>query len=232
VNPIRITGALINAAAILAGGGIGLLFKGKISAKISENITRAIGLCVCIIGISGALKGDLMLLVASLALGTVAGEWIDIDGGLNKLGMWLQKKLTRKDEKSTFAEGFVAATLLFCVGAMAIVGSIESGIRNDQSIIITKSILDGITSIALASSLGFGVLFSAGAILIYQGSIEIFAGYLQNVLTDGLVTQISSVGGLLILGIGLNMVLNAKIRVANLLPGLLFSVGYYYLFMI
>ena len=232
MNPIRITGALINAAAILAGGGIGLLFKGKISAKISENITRAIGLCVCIIGISGALKGDLMLLVASLALGTVAGEWIDIDGGLNKLGMWLQKKLTRKDEKSTFAEGFVAATLLFCVGAMAIVGSIESGIRNDQSIIITKSILDGITSIALASSLGFGVLFSAGAILIYQGSIEIFAGYLQNVLTDGLVTQISSVGGLLILGIGLNMVLNAKIRVANLLPGLLFSVGYYYLFMI
>jgi uncharacterized membrane protein YqgA involved in biofilm formation len=232
VKRIRITGALINAAAILAGGGIGLLFKGKISEKISENITRAIGLCVCIIGISGALKGDIMLLVASLALGTVVGELINIDGGLNKLGLWLQKKLTRKDEKSTFAEGFVAATLLFCVGAMAIVGSIESGIRNDQSVIITKSILDAVTSIALASTFGFGVLFSAGAILIYQGSIEIFAGFMQNVLTDDLVTQISSVGGLLILGIGLNMVLNAKIRVANMLPGLLFAAGYYYLFII
>jgi len=230
VKTIRITGALINASAILVGGGIGLLFKGKISEKISENITRAIGLSICIIGISGALKGDIMLLVVSLALGTVIGELINIDGGLNKLGLWLQKKLSRNDARSTFAEGFVAATLLFCVGAMAIVGSIDSGLRNDQSIIITKSILDGVTSIVFASSMGFGVLFSAGAILIYQGSIEIFAGYLQNILTNELVTQISSVGGVLIMAIGFNMVLNVKIKVANLLPGLLVAVGYYYLF--
>lgn len=244
---IRIFGAIINAAAILAGGSAGLLFKGRLSRKISDNITRALGLCVCIIGISGAIHGDLMLLAVSLALGTLSGELLRIDDGLNNLGLWLQKKLSRGDKNSvdsynnsnsansannSFAEGFVAATLLFCVGAMAIIGSVESGIRGDRSIIFTKSIIDGVSAAIFASSFGGGVLFSAFAVLIYQGSIEFFAGYLQNILTDGLITQISAAGSIMILGIGLNMALNAKIKVANFLPGLLFATGYYYLFLI
>jgi uncharacterized membrane protein YqgA involved in biofilm formation len=185
-------------------------------------------LCTIIIGISGALKGDIMLIAVSIALGAFTGEIINIDGGLNRLGELLQDKLSHGNDQSTFSKGFVTATLLFCVGAMAIVGSIESGLNNDQSTIITKSILDGVCAMFFASSLGFGVLFSAIPILIYQGLIELFAGYLQNALTDNLVTQISAVGGVMILGIGINLVLNTKIKVANLLPGFLFAVGYYY----
>ena len=194
-------------------------------------MTRAIGLCVCIIGISGALQGDFMLLVVSLMLGALLGELLNIDGKLNILGMYFQKKLSREDSQSTFAEGFVTATLLFCVGAMAVVGSIESGLRNDHSIIMTKSMLDGVAAMVFASYLGFGVLFSAFAIIIYQGSIEFFAGYLQNVLTESLITQISAAGGVMILAIGINMTINIKIKVANLLPGMLFAAGYYYLFL-
>jgi uncharacterized membrane protein YqgA involved in biofilm formation len=228
---LSLTGTLINAAAVLLGGTIGLLLKGKIPATFAENLARVIGLCVCIIGISGALKGDMMLLVVSLALGTFTGELLHIEDGLNRLGMWMQKALSRSDANSHFAEGFVAATLLFCVGAMAVIGSIDSGLKGDRSVIFTKSILDGVSSMVLASSFGLGVLFSTAVILVYQGSIELFAGYLQNVLTDALMTQISAAGSVMILGIGLNMVLNAKIRVANLLPGLLFAAGYYYLFL-
>ena len=238
MRKIRILGALINSAAVLTGGSIGLLLKGRISKKAADNITKAIGLCVCIIGISGALKGDFMLLVVSLALGALTGEILNIDGALNKLGLWLQKIISRggkngkNGENSDFAEGFVAAALLFCVGAMAIVGSIDSGLRNDRSIIFTKSILDGVSAMVFASSFGFGVLFSAFAVLVYQGSIEFFAGYLQNVLTDALIAQISAAGSIMILGIGLNMTLNAGIKVANLLPGLFFAAGYCYLFLI
>ena len=224
-------GAIVNAAAVLAGGSVGLLFKGKIKEDVSVNIIRVIGLCVIVIGVSGALSGDIMLLVISLTLGAFVGELINIDKALNDFGLYIQNKFKLGDENSNFARGFVTATLLFCVGAMAIVGSIESGIRGDRSIVFTKSILDAVTSIILASSLGFGVLASAVVILIYQGGIEFFASYLQYVLTDTLITQISAVGSVMILGIGLNMALKAEIKIANLLPGLLFAVGYYYLFL-
>ena len=227
-----ITGALINAATVVFGSVIGLLLKGRIPKHFADNIIRVIGLCSCIIGISGALKGDFMLLVVSLALGTFIGELLHIEDGLNNLGHWLQKKMSRKEEHSSFSEGFVAATLLFCVGAMAIVGSIESGLGNDRSVIFTKSIMDGITSMMLASTLGLGVLFSAISILLYQGSIESFAGVLQGALSETLVTQISAVGGVMILGIGFNLVMFAKLRIANLLPGFLVAVGYYYLFLV
>jgi len=228
---ICIVATLINAAAVLVGGGIGLLFRGGIPKYISENMTRAIGLCVCVIGIDKAILGDPMLLVVSLALGAFVGEWLHIEDSLNNLGLWMQKKLSRNDESSAFAGGFVAATLLFCVGSMSIIGSIESGLNNNRNIILTKSILDGVSSVVLASSFGAGVLLSAIVILVYQGSIEFFAGSLKSVLTDNLITQISATGSVMILGIGLNMALNAKIRVANLLPGLLFAAGYFYLFL-
>ena len=228
---IRVTGAAINAAIIIIGGVIGLLFRGRISEKISATVTRAIGLCVCVIGVSGALAGDIMLLVVSLMLGSVTGELINIDGRLNDLGTTLQKKISRGGRDSRFAEGFVTTTLLFCVGAMAVVGSIESGLSNDQSVIVTKSILDGTTAMVFASSLGAGVLFSAVSVFVYQGAIEFFAGVLASSLTEGLVAQISAAGSVMILGIGLGMAANVKIRIANLLPGLLFAAGYYFVFM-
>jgi len=229
---ISIIGALINAAAVVVGSSIGLLLKGRIPGNFADNIIRVIGLCSCVIGVGIAINGDPILLVVSLVLGVFFGELFRIEDRLNHLGLWMQKKLSRQEEKSSFAEGFVTATLLFCVGAMAVVGSIESGLGNDRNIIFTKSILDGITSMVLASTLGLGVLFAAVPILIYQGCIESFAGALQNVLTESLVAQISAVGGVMILGIGFNLVMNTKIKIANLLPGFLVAVGYYYLFMV
>jgi len=225
---MSITGAAINAAAILAGGGLGLLLKGRIKERMSQTALKALGLCVCIVGISGAINGDILLLVIALALGAISGELINIDAALNRLGLRLQDKLGKKSDKSTFAQGFVAATLLFCVGAMAVVGSLNSGLQGDLSIILTKSTIDAVAAMALASTLGFGVLFSAAAVFIYQGTIELFASHLQTVLTDGLITQISAVGGILILGIGVNLALDAKIRVANLLPAFVFAVLCYY----
>ena len=225
---IGITGSVINAAAILAGGAVGLLLKGKITDKFSKSIICVLGLCVCIIGIRSAVNGDVLLMVVSLSIGVLAGEALRIDDGLNRFGVWAQERFSR-DSNSSFAEGFVTATLLYCVGAMAIVGSIESGLRGDQSIIFTKSILDGVSAVIFASSLGAGVLFSAAATLVYQGTIEFFAGYLQNVLTSQLITQISAVGGVMILAIGLNLALGAKFKVANLLPGFVVAATYYYL---
>jgi hypothetical protein len=243
-----------------------------VSEKITSNCMRTIGLVVCVIGISGALHGDPMLLVVSLVLGCIAGETLGIESGLNSLGEKLQQKFARKKKDTgagavssgaegeaygtldtqgisrheahsaaapgksstrapSFTEGFVTATLLFCVGAMTVVGSIESGLTGDRNLIITKSILDCIGAMILASTFGLGVLFSAAVILLYQGGIEFFAGYLQGVLTEPLITQISAVGSVMILALGLNMSLSAGIRAANLLPGFLFAAGYYLLFM-
>jgi hypothetical protein len=217
------TSSLINAAAILAGGGLGLLLKGKINENITATIMRAMGLCVCIIGIAGALGGEIILMVASLAMGVFAGEIIHIDDGLNRFGSFLQKKFGKGENNSSFAQGFVSATLLFCVGAMAIVGSLDSGLRGEHTIILTKSLIDAVAAVVLASTFGIGVLFSAAAVFLYQGSIEFFAGGLQNFFSDELIDQIIAVGGVMILAIGLNMVLDAKIKVANMLPAFLFA---------
>ena len=224
-------GAVINGIAILIGGGLGLLFMGRISQKISDSVIRAMGLCVGVIGVAGAVQGDMMLLVVSLALGTLVGEGIDIDRRLNSLGDWLQAKLNPGGGASRFSEGFVTATLLFCVGAMAIVGSIESGLRGDHSIIVTKSVIDAVTAMVFASTMGIGVLFSAVPVFIYQGSIELFAGFMQHVLTGPMVTQISAAGSVMIIGLGANMVVGAQVRVANMLPGLLVAAAYFYLFL-
>jgi len=222
------TATLVNTAAVLVGGMVGILFKGKIGKQLAGNIIKAIGLCVCVIGISGALQGDFLLLVVSMALGAFTGELLRIDDGLNKMGGWLQKKFSSGAD-SSFSEGFISATLLFCVGAMTIVGSIESGLNGNRDIIFTKSVLDGISAMILASALGFGVLFSAAVVLIFQGSLEVFAVYLQALLNDGLIVQFSAAGSIMILAIGINMVFDTKIKAANLLPGFVFSIAYYYI---
>ena len=222
-----VIGALINAAVIIAGSVAGLAVRGRLSDKFSKGVMRALGLCIIIIGLYNGLGGDMILLVTSLAVGTLAGEMIGIDDYLNNFGKWVQEKLKKPGENSTFAQGFVTASLLFCVGAMAIVGSIDSGLRGDTSIIVTKSIIDGIASVFLASTLGVGVLFSAFVVLIYQGSIEFFASGLQDMLTYSMIAQISAVGGVMILGLGVNMALDGKIKVANLLPSFLVAVLYY-----
>jgi len=177
-----------------------------------------------------AVNGNSMLMIISLSLGVLTGEALRIDDALNRFGGWVQSKVTR-DGSSSFAEGFITTTLLYCVGAMAIVGSIESGLTGDRGILLTKTILDGVSSVVFASSMGIGVLFSAAVVLVYQGSIEFFAGYLQNVFTQALITQISAVGGVMMLALGLNLAMSAGFKVANLLPGFVFAVMYYYIFL-
>ncbi|MDR1961962.1 MAG: DUF554 domain-containing protein [Gracilibacteraceae bacterium] len=222
-------GTFVNMAAVLVGGGIGLLLKGRLSSRVTENLLRVMGLCVCVIGLSGAIQGDAMLLVAALASGTLLGEALDLDGRLNRFGLWIQAKMSGKGGGSQIAEGFVTATLLFCVGAMAIVGSIDSGLRGDHSVIFTKSVIDGVSAMVFASALGAGVLLSGASILIYQGAIVLCASSLQSVLSPELITQVSAAGSVMILGLGLNMALEAKIKVANLLPAFLTAAGYYFL---
>jgi len=227
---MSITGAAINAAAILIGGGFGLLLKGRLKEESSTNLMRILGLCVIVFGVKDALPGNVTLLVVALALGTFLGELLRIDYGLNKFGSWVQTKLSKGNDSSTFAEGFVTATLLFCVGAFAIVGSMNSGFGNYE-MIVTKSVIDLVAAMMLASSLGAGVLLSAAAVFVYQGSIELLAGMFYGALSYELIVQIAAAGGVMVLGIGLNMVLNCKIKIANFLPGFLFAVAYYLLFL-
>ena len=185
-----------------------------------------LGLCVLYIGISGALKGeDTLLMIICIVVGALIGELIDIDSLLNRLGEIVEKKVNKGSKNNlSIAEGFVTASLLFCVGAMAIVGSLESGLRGNHDTLFAKSILDGVTSIILTSTLGLGVIFSAATIFIYQGAITLGAGMLCNVLSEAVINNMTGVGSLLIIGLGLNVLGITKIKVANLLPAVILPI--------
>lgn len=226
------TGVLVNVATVLLGGGIGLLLKKGIPERVSQAVMTAIGLCTVYIGIDGALEGgNTIVLIVSMALGTVAGTLIDIDGKIEKLGTFIEKKASKKESgKLNIAQGFMTASLLFCIGAMTIVGSLNAGLNGDNKLLFTKSVLDLISSCMLASTLGIGVLFAALFVLVYQGGLVLLAGLLQNVLTDAaLVAEITCAGSVMIIGLGLNILGVTKLKVANYLPALLFVPLIYYL---
>ena len=219
-------GTIVNALAIIGGCLVGLIVKGRLTEKISTTIMNGLALCVLYIGISGALKGqDTLQIIISIAIGALLGEIIDIDKRLNDFGNFIEEKINNKrknktQDKISIAEGFVTSSLLFCVGAMAVVGSLESGLKGNHSTLFAKSILDGISSIIFASSLGIGVILSSIAILIYQGTITLLAGGLSTILTETIINNMSAVGSLLIVGLGFNMLGVSKIKVANLLPAI------------
>ena len=225
-------GTIVNALAIIGGCLIGLIVKGRLTEKISSTIMNGLALCVLYIGISGALKGnDTLQMIICIAIGALIGEIIDFDKKLNDLGDMIEKKINskRKDksnEKISISEGFVTSSLLFCVGAMAVVGSLESGLQGNHATLFAKSILDGVSSIIFASSLGIGVILSSIAVFVYQGSITLLAGGLKAVLTDTVISNMSAVGSLLIVGLGFNMLGTSKIKVANLLPAIFIPIIY------
>lgn len=224
-------GTLINCAAIVAGSLLGLLFRKGMNKRISDTVMQGVGLCVILIGLTGALKTEnTLLMILSTVIGGVVGSLIDIDDKMNRLGAFAQRKLSREGEDNTFAQGFVTASLVYCVGAMAVVGALDSGIRGDHSTLIAKAALDGITAIVFAGSLGIGVMLSAVPVLIYQGAIALLGTAIAPLLSDIVVQEMSAVGGLLIVGIGVNMLLNEKIKVANLLPAILIPFIYYPLY--
>ena len=219
-------GTIVNSVAVVIGCLIGSLIKGRLKTNISNTIMSGLGLCVLYIGVSGALKGeDTLLMIICIVIGALIGELIDIDKWLSRLGEIIERKVNKVGKSNiAIAEGFVSASLLFCVGAMAIVGSLESGLRGNHDTLFAKSLLDGVTSIILTSTLGIGVIFSAVTIFIYQGLITLGAGMLANVLSESVINNMTAVGSLLIIGLGFNILGITKIKVANMLPAVILPV--------
>ena len=216
-------GVFVNVATVLLGSTVGLLFRKGIPERISRAMMLAIGLCTLYIGIDGALEGsNTIVLILSMVVGTLIGTLIDIDDKINRIGQFIERKLKKEGEKTSIAEGFMTASLLFCVGAMTIVGSLNAGLTGDNTLIFTKSILDLISSCLLASTLGVGVMFAAIFVLVVQGGLVLLAGLLQGVLTDqALIAEITCAGSVMIIGLGLNILGIIKLKVANFLPALL-----------
>lgn len=213
-------GTIVNSISIVLGCIIGIIVKGRLSEKISTTVMNGLALCVIYIGIEGAFKGENTLLtIVCIALGALLGEIIDIDKWLNKLGNYLEVKFNKDKEKEavSISEGFVSASLLFCVGAMAIVGSLQSGLSVNHETLFAKSILDGVSAIIFTSTLGIGVLFSAVSVFLYQGIITILSSSLSGILSTPVINSMTAIGSLLIIGLGLNMLKVTNIKVANLL---------------
>lgn len=211
----------INIGAILVGGTIGLLINKSLPDKIRTIVFQAIGLFSIAIGISMAIKmGNPLIIVFSLLLGGILGEALDLEQRIEGLSDKLKTSIKSKDKR--FTEGLVTAFLLFCIGSMTIVGSISEGTTGDRTLLLTKSILDGFSSIALAATFGVGVLFSVIPMLILQGGLTLLAGALGNFIGPNIIDYLTCVGGILIVGIGINMLEIKKIKVINLLPALVF----------
>lgn len=229
-------GTLVNCATIIIGSAIGLLIHSGLSKRFEDTIFSAIGLAVMFIGLGGTLSqllifenGSLntrytMMMVLSLVIGSVLGELVDVEERLVNLGDRIKKRTPKKFTGNNFVDGFVTASMLFCVGAMSIVGALEDGLNSNYSILFAKSVLDGISAILLSASLGFGVALSVFPLLIYQGGITLLSQFLQPILTDMLIGQISCIGSILIFAIGINLIFGKKIKVGNLLPAILFPI--------
>lgn len=224
-------GVIVNTVAVIFGSLLGLLLKKGFPEKITGPIMTGIGLCVVYIGIDGMLCGsNALVAIASMVVGAVIGTLLDIDGKFNRLGGRLETRFDKSGESGNFAKAFVNSTLLFCVGAMTIVGSINAGLKGDNTILFTKSLLDMISSVLIASSLGIGVLFSAVAVFVYQGLIVVLAGVLEPVLTETAINEMSCVGYILIVALGLNMLNITKIKVADYIPAIIVAPLFAWLF--
>lgn len=214
-----LVGTLVNTVLIILGGTLGLILGSRFPKKISESLMKALGLCTFLIGVSGIFKGENQLItIISMAIGTIIGELLNLDSHLNNLGKSIEQKIKKDDKKVSIAEGFVNASLLFCVGAMAIVGSLQSGLISDNSMIYTKSLLDFTAAIIFASTLGAGVLLSAFPVLIYQGLIVILAHFIAPFLTDAVIGDMTCTGSLLIIALSLDMLGIKKLPIMNMVP--------------
>lgn len=213
-------GTIVNVATIILGSGLGLLLRKGIPQRLTDAIMKAVALCVIYIGIDGCLKGENTLIaIISLAVGALIGELLNLDGRLNSLGEKIESKVSKNGKgENNIAKGFVTASLLFCVGAMAIVGSLESGINSNHEILFSKSILDLISSFVLATTLGIGVVFSVVFVFLYQGLITVLAQFIGPYLSDVVIAEMTCVGSILIIALGLNMLGVTKLKVMNYVP--------------
>ena len=219
-----------NTATVLIGSTIGLLFRHKIKEKFTKAVITALALVTILIGLSSALEtADLLCVIICMALGTILGELIRIDDGIEGAGNVIKKKLFKgKITENRFAEGFVTACIVFCVGSMTIMGSLEAGINGNHSIIYAKSTLDLVSSMMFAAAMGFGVPFAALFVLVFQGALTLLAGVLAPFLSAAIVTEMSAVGGVILFGMGINMleISSKRIKVANMLPAIFLPIAY------
>ncbi|MDW7675104.1 MAG: DUF554 domain-containing protein [Bacillota bacterium] len=217
------TGTIINAATIILGGILGKIIGNKLPDSMQKTVLNGIGLIVILLGIEMALgTSNILVILISLVVGIIIGEYMKIEYYLEVLGGKIEKAVQKKfSGTGDVAKGFVTATLLFGIGPMAIMGSLENGLLGTYKLLGIKSTLDGITSVVLGASLGIGVIFSAGPVLIYQGLISVFASWLEIILKENIIVEMTALGGVLIISIGLNILGLTKIKVGNMLPGLL-----------
>jgi uncharacterized membrane protein YqgA involved in biofilm formation len=219
-------GTFVNTMAIIGGSLIGLIFSRFIPTRMTDSLIHAVAFAVILIGLKMAWKTDaFIILICSLAFGTIIGELGRIEDRVNNLGNWLEEKFAKPG--SSISKGFVTTSLLYCVGSMAIVGALESGLTGNHDTLFAKSVLDGLGSIIFAASMGIGVLFSAASVFLYQGLITVSASFMKQFLTPEVITQMSAVGGLLIVAMGFNMLEMVKIKVGNCLPAIFIPLVYY-----
>ncbi|MFN8258907.1 MAG: DUF554 domain-containing protein [Bacteroidales bacterium] len=222
------TGTLINASAILVGTLIGVLLKSKLPVRIVTLVFQSTGLFTFALGFAMSLKmSNFLLVVFSLTLGAIIGEGLNLEQYLENFSNWFKAKLKIGSEK--FTEGMITAFLLYCMGSMTILGAFNEGMKGDSTLLITKSVMDGFASIALSSALGFGVGFSIIPLLVYQGGLTMFASYLGNFFTDLMISELTATGGILLIGMGFNILEIKRIKVFNLLPSLILIVFFTYL---
>jgi hypothetical protein len=222
-------GTITNTATVIAGSLLGLLIHSRMPRKISGIVFHAIGLFTLVLGFTMAFKSDrYLIMIFSLVLGAIVGELLDIDAVLNSLSDRLKKRL--KISHAGFTEGLITAFFLFCMGSMTILGAFEEGLGGEPTLLMTKAVLDGFSSIALAASLGVGVLFSALPLFLFQGGLTLFASWLHELFTPEMIAALSAVGGVLLVGLGLSILEIKKIKIANLLPSLIFITLLAYIF--
>lgn len=220
---------VVNVVLVLLGSIVGLIFKNFIGKRFRSALTVALGLCVAGIGISAMISTqDTLCVIVCMVLGTILGEAVDIEKRLEGAGELLRTRLMKGDGNSRFTEGFVTAALLYCIGAMAITGSIEAGLNHNYSIIISKGVIDGVTSVSFAATMGVGVAFSVLPLFLYQGAITLLAGWVGPYLPAAVITEMTAVGGTLILGIAINMLQlgKEKFKVGNMLPAIFLPIAY------
>jgi uncharacterized protein len=219
-----VIGTLINVAAVLLGGGLGTLVGQRLPARVRETVLSGLGLMTLVVGMQLALQtSNVLVVLGSVLVGAILGEWWRIDLGLERASEWLKGRVASRVSEGSlarFSEGYITASLVFCVGPMTIIGSIQDGLTGDYTLLAIKSVLDGFAALAFASSLGIGVLFSVLTVLLYQGGLSLLAGLVEGVLSPAMITEMTAVGGVLMLAIGLLLLDLKRIRVANLLPAL------------
>ncbi|AZR74293.1 hypothetical protein BBF96_13305 [Anoxybacter fermentans] len=222
-------GTIVNAVAIIIGGLIGTILGHRFPDKIKNTVMQGLGLTILLVGSQMALRSkNILLVIFNIVIGGIIGEWIDIEKYLHRFGSWIESKF--QNNKGNIANAFVRTSLIYCVGAMAIMGAIQDGLNNDPSTLFAKAMIDGFTAIAFAATMGFGVILSAIPVFIYQGAITIMASWIEVLVTSTTITEMTATGGLIVIGIGLNILEITKIKVGNLLPAIFIVVPLAYFF--